>query len=159
MARVNVAQRNNRTTHEGGPANPPGSPQRQLRRAVASCLLWEDGFYENGVEIAERIKQLVSQCPQEFVADLAVQARNEFKLRHAPLWLLACMFAPDRKPVPGMAAKVAAVLQRADEPGELIALFQKAWPDSKSKIPAAVKRGIADAMGKFDAYQLAKWKN
>lgn len=166
MARVNVAQRNTRTTHEGGPANPPGSPQRQLRRAVASCLLWEDGFYENGQQIAGRIKSLVAQCSPEFVADLAVQARTEFKLRHAPLWLLACLFSPERKPTPGLAAKVAAVLQRADEPGELLALYAKAWPKARRtngavktalRLPAPIKRGIAAALDRFDAYQLAKY--
>lgn len=166
MARVNTAPRNTRVTHEGGPANPAGSAERQLRRAVASCFLWEQGFYESGEEIATRIKTLVGQCKPEFVADLAVQARTEFKLRHAPLWLLACMFSPARKPVQGLDRKVAAVLQRADELGELLALFAKAWPAARRtngsvktalRLPAAIKRGIALALAKFDAYQLAKY--
>jgi len=31
----------------------------QLRRSVLACLLWEDQFYEDGVEIAGRILSLV----------------------------------------------------------------------------------------------------
>ena len=31
----------------------------QLRRSVLACLLWEDQFYEDGVEIAGRIQSLV----------------------------------------------------------------------------------------------------
>ncbi len=166
MAKTNVATRNTRATHEGGPALPAGGAERQLRRAVASCLLWEDGFYEDGEEIATRIKTLVAQCSASFVADLAVEARAVFKLRHAPLWLMACLASKDRKPLPGLDGKVAAVLRRADEPAELLALYAKAWPDALRtegelkvglRVPAAFKRGIATALNRFDAYQLAKY--
>jgi hypothetical protein len=152
-----VRNRNTNQTHEGGPALPTATPARELRRAVSSCLLWEDNFYESGVEIAERIKDLVAKCPPQFVADLAVEAREQMRLRHAPLWLLAALMTPDRKAVTGIDAAVARVIKRADEPGELISLFRKAWPDSKAKIPAAFKRGIAEAFRKFDAYQLGKY--
>ena len=45
-------------THEGGPAKTI-TPELQLRRSVLACLLWEDQFYEDGVEIAGRIAELV----------------------------------------------------------------------------------------------------
>lgn len=167
MAKTNVAARApKRTTFEGGPALPPLNPAKELRRAVSSCLLWEDGFYEDGVAIADRIKALVEQCPTDFVADLAVEARTSMRLRHAPLWLLACLFSPDRKPTQGLDAKIAQVLRRADEPGELLALLAKAWPELRRsnggdknmlRVPAAVKRGIATALKRFDSYQLAKY--
>jgi 60 kDa SS-A/Ro ribonucleoprotein len=67
MARVNVAPKNTNTTHEGGPALPNGSAQRELRRAVASCMLWENNFYETGEEIGTRIQALVAKCPLRFV--------------------------------------------------------------------------------------------
>ena len=42
-------------TYEGGPARHI-SPELQLRRSVLACLLWESQFYEEGVEVAGRIR-------------------------------------------------------------------------------------------------------
>ncbi len=166
MAKTNTAVINRNTTHEGGPALPNGTAQRELRRAVASCMLWEDNFYESGVEIGARIKQLAAECPPQFVLDLAVEARDQMKLRHAPLWLLVGVCAPGGKPKPGLAAAVVGSVRRADEPGELIALYAKAWPAAVRvnasrhrgvRLPAGIKRGLARAVRRFDEYQLAKY--
>jgi len=53
-----------------------------------NCLLWEDQFYEDGVAIAERIKTLVPQVEPARVAALAIEGREQMKLRHAPLLVL-----------------------------------------------------------------------
>src|SRR6266404_758232 len=74
-------------THEGTPARNI-SPELQLRRSVLACLLWENQFYEDGVEIAGRIAELVPKVAAEKVAALAVEAREQMKLRHAPLALV-----------------------------------------------------------------------
>ena len=51
-----------------------------------NCLLWEDQFYEDGVSIAERIAELVpAGRAGGAAAAIAVEAREEMKLRHAPL--------------------------------------------------------------------------
>ena len=64
------------------------SPEQALRRSVLSCMLWEGEFYEDGVQIAGRIRELVPQVDAEKVAALAVEARERMKLRHAPLLLV-----------------------------------------------------------------------
>ena len=89
MAQRNQARQRQETvrTHEGGRAQ-KGDYARQLRRAVTSCLLWEDTFYESGVDIATRIHTLANQCDPDFVADLAREVRKQHGLRHAPLWLV-----------------------------------------------------------------------
>ncbi len=46
------------------------------------------------------------------------------------------------------------VIQRADELGEFVALY---WKEMKQPLSAGVKRGLARAFVKFDAYQLAKY--
>src|SRR5246127_113933 len=74
-------------THEGAPARPI-SNELQLRRSVLACLLWENQFYEDGVEIAGRIAELVPKVEAERVAALAVEAREQMKLRHAPLLMV-----------------------------------------------------------------------
>jgi len=60
-------------THEGAPAAVI-TPEQALRRTVLSCMLWESEFYEDGVQIAGRIHQLVPQVAAEKVAELAAQS-------------------------------------------------------------------------------------
>eukprot|EP00752_Nemacystus_decipiens_P013687 g12140.t1 len=140
-------------THEGGPAARL-SDELALRRSVMACLLWEDTFYESGMSIAERIAELVPRVAPETVAAMAVEARQKMKLRHVPLLLVNEMTKYDghRKLVAGVLDKV---IRRADEPGELIAMY---WADGgRRPLPAQVKKGIASAFARFDAYQLAKY--
>lgn len=137
-------------THEGAPAARL-SPIQMLRRSVLACLLWEDTFYEAGEPIAERIERLAREVKPEAVAALAVEAREQMKLRHAPLWLCRAL-ARERSPL--VRATLEQVIQRPDELAEFLALY---WAGRKQPIAAAVKRGLAAAFGKFDAYQLAKY--
>ena len=149
--RLNIRPANPHRTFEGAPALAPKNPLAELRRAVASCLLWEDQFYEDGVSIADRISSLVAVCDPAAVAALAVEARTSMKLRHAPLWLLSGLAKAGHG---ADADTYAATINRADEMGELIAMH---WKDGKKPIPAQMKRGIAKAFAKFDAYRLGKY--
>lgn len=149
--RMNVATKSYSFTYEGAKAIEPKNQLHELRRAVSSCLLWEDQFYESGVDIAERIKGLVKQCDPVAVAALAGEARSRMNLRHAPLWLLSSLLDAGNGPSADIYSQV---IQRADEMGELIAMF---WKDGKRPLPAQMKRGLAKAFSKFDAYQLGKY--
>jgi 60 kDa SS-A/Ro ribonucleoprotein len=139
-------------THEGAPARHI-SPELQLRRSVLACMLWEDQFYEDGVAIAGRIRELVAKVPAEKVAALAVEAREKMKLRHAPLLLVREMarLATHRQLV---AETLYRVIQRADELSEFVALY---WSEGKQPLSAQVKKGLAAAFTKFDEYALAKY--
>lgn len=153
MARVNVGSTTFAgTTHEGAPARAL-MPEQELRRSVLACLLWEDGFYESGKSIADRIAELVPKVAAERVAALAVEARSQMHLRHAPLFLVREMarHASHRSFV---RATLATVIQRADELSEFLALY---WKDKKQPLAKSVQRGLADAFGKFSPYQLAKY--
>ena len=74
-------------THEGAPAAII-TPEQALRRSVLACMLWENEFYEEGIGIAGRIRELVPKVAAEKVASLAVEARTAMKLRHVPLLLV-----------------------------------------------------------------------
>ena len=113
-------------------------------------MLWEKGFYEDGQTVADRIVTLAEKAPAEFVAELAVKARSEYNLRHAPLLLLVALARKHAL----VAATLAATIQRADELTEFLALY---WKDGKTPIAAQVKKGLAQAFTKFDAYQLARY--
>ena len=127
MTRLNLLNLNSMLrTHEGSPARNI-STELQLRRSVLACLLWESQFYEDGVEIAGRIAELVPKVAVEKVAALAVEARGKMKLRHAPLLLVREMarHATHREPV---AETLAQVIQRADELAEFVAIY---WKDGR----------------------------
>ena len=139
-------------THEGGPARNVDAEQ-ELRRSVLACMLWENTFYESGVQIAARIRTLVPKVEAERVAALAIEARERMKLRHAPMLLVREMARVDtHKGV--VADTLARVIQRADELAEFVAIY---WSDGKQPLSAQVKKGLAAAFTKFDAYALAKY--
>jgi hypothetical protein len=139
-------------THEGAPAVTL-TPEQALRRSVLACMLWEDEFYESGVTIASRIRELVPQVAPTTVSALAVEARTAMKLRHAPLLLVREMARHSTHR--GLVAQtLAQVVQRADELAEFVAIY---WSEGKRPLSAQVKKGLAAAFGKFDEYALAKY--
>jgi len=153
MARLNLMNLNfGARTHEGAPARNI-STELQLRRSVLACLLWEGQFYEDGVEIAGRIAELVPKVAAEKVAALAVEGREKMKLRHAPLSLVREM-ARHASHRGFVAETLARVIQRADELAEFVAIY---WKDGRVPLSAQVKKGLAAAFPKFDEYALAKY--
>jgi 60 kDa SS-A/Ro ribonucleoprotein len=90
-----------------------------------------------------------------------ITAREDMKLRHAPLLVLREMarHATHRGLV---ADTLVRVIQRPDEMTELLAIY---WADAlgpmqqrkRQPISAQIKKGLARAVTKFDAYQLAKY--
>jgi hypothetical protein len=116
-------------------------------------MLWENEFYESGVTIADRIRELVPQVEPARVAALAVEARSSMKLRHAPLLLVREMarHATHRALV---AQSLTSIIQRADELAEFIAIY---WSGGRAPLSAQVKKGLAASFTKFDEYALAKY--
>ena len=141
------------TTFEGTPAKRLTDAQA-LRRALVSCLLWEDQFYEDGEAIADRIKRLTLAVEPTVAANLAIEARNQFKLRHAPLWVARWLASGTAAQKGVVAPLLAQIIQRPDELTEFLALY---WKDGKTPLAASVKRGLAVAFQKFNAYSLAKY--
>src|SRR5215469_3159939 len=153
MAKVNVWRKMFPVrTHEGAVAQRIDA-KRELRRTVMTCLLWEDTFYEKGNDIAKRVAELVAHNKAEDVAALAREARDKMQLRHVPLFLVREL-ARRKGAGPLVAETLEHVIQRADELGEFVALY---WKEKKQPLSAGVKRGLARAFTKFDAYQLAKY--
>lgn len=152
--RLNVAARNTARTHEGAPAVPRLSEEKMLRRSVLSCLLWEDEFYEDGQAFAARIIAAAEKVEPTILAGIAIEAREVFNLRHVPLLLLEVL-SRTGKGEKLVADTVARVIQRADELGELVAIHHRMG--GKKMLPAQMRKGLARAFAKFDAYALAKY--
>lgn len=129
--------------------------EAQLRRLVMTCLLWEDAAYISGAGIEAAIKALIPKVAAAKVAAIAIEARKNQKLRHVPLLVIRemCRYAEHRKFV---RAAIREVCTRADQVTDLLALYWKTNGGKKS-LPKQMKLGIADALVKFDEYQLAKY--
>lgn len=140
-------------THEGAPTR-KSKPFDELRRAVLSCLLWEDSFYESGQSIADRIKALVPKVTPMQAAALAIEARIVHGLRHVPLLLVRELARHGNGTIVEVTLKE--IVRRPDELGEFLSIYW-ATNSGKKSIPAAVKRGLGSAFNKFDAYSLAKY--
>lgn len=151
MAKLNKKQKSDLVTHEGAVAKII-NPEQSLRRSVMSCMLWENSFYEDEVEISERIIQLVHANKAEVVADMALEARTKMKLRHIPLLLMRELARHKSKFK--IANRLAEVIQRADELCEFLAIY---WKDGRTPLSGQVKKGLAMAFKKFNEYDLAKY--
>lgn len=140
-------------TFEGGKAVSI-SKFKELERAVMSCLLWENEFYEDGESIADRIKNLISECidtEYDNIISLLKKVKFDMRLRHCPLWMIVSIFNAGKSVSKEL---IASILTRPDDMGELLSLYTK---DGKKPIPNQMKKGIALAFEKYDSYQLAKW--
>jgi 60 kDa SS-A/Ro ribonucleoprotein len=160
---INTRPINLLRTHEGAMAHPINAKQA-LRRSVLSCLLWENEFYEDGAEIAARIRTLAESVEPEIVAALAIEARNEMHLRHAPLLLLEVLSRTAAGRNDSLVAKtIERVIARADELAEFLAIYtgggdrRTAQKGHGRQFTAQVMRGLDRALRQFDAYQLAKY--
>ncbi len=128
-----------------------GTAFEELRRSVMACMLWEDTFYESGIDISERISSGVKKVTQGQAASIAIDAREKQHLRHAPLFVVREMA---RRGGSIVGQTLARVIQRADEIAEYVSIY---WKGSKEPLSAQSKLGLAKAFTKFDEYNLAKY--
>ncbi|AVH84986.1 hypothetical protein RsoM2USA_57 [Ralstonia phage RsoM2USA] len=127
--------------------------EAKLRRTVMSCMLWENQFYVDGKKIAEVIIDLVSKVKPAVARDIAIEARTDMKLRHAPL-LIARAMAKLKSHRGEVENTLKGIIQRPDEMSEFLSLY---WANGKEPLAASVKRGLAACFNKFNAFELAKW--
>jgi 60 kDa SS-A/Ro ribonucleoprotein len=153
MARTNLKMKSAPIfTHEGAQAERVTN-ELQLRRSVMSCMLFEDEFYEDGKTISDRIGQLIAKVDPQKVFDIAIEARENMKLRHIPLLLAREMARlPHHKGL--VRYLLPRIIKRADELAEFLAIY---WKEKRQPLSAQVKKGLAEAFLKFDEYALAKY--
>ena len=129
-------------THEGGLAFVPDA-ESELFLLAATNMVGEDTFYERAPARDARFAALVhhvTAANQAFVAGLAPYLRTTLLMRSAAVVMAAEYVAAGG---PHGRAVVDGVLQRADEPAELLGY----WLTTHGRrVPMAVKRGVADAV-------------
>jgi hypothetical protein len=152
MASTNKKTVSKRITHEGAKASNISAKQ-ELERTVMTCMLWENNFYEDGVSVADRIKDLVPKVSTKDIKEMAIKARNEQKLRHVPLLLVREM-ARSEKHRSEVADTLQRIIQRPDELTEFLSIY---WKEGKTPVANQIKKGLAKAFKKFNEYSLAKY--
>jgi 60 kDa SS-A/Ro ribonucleoprotein len=144
--------------YEGAPAYKL-SPALELYAAVATAAL-SDQFYESADTRLARLRELIARSDPQFVARLAVYAREQLHLRSVPL-VLAVELGRLHRGDSLVSRLVARIVQRADEIPELLALYAQAngrtGVKTLGQLSKQVQRGLALAFNRFDAYQLAKY--
>lgn len=146
--------------HEQGLAF-KADPQLELYLRACTCLI-EDRFYTRADQQLAELRAAIHQCDRSYVLKLANYARNEMHLRTLPMILLAeasvMHSGTSNEAKQDVRSYVPKIVRRADEPGELLAYWiQSLGGGSKHKLPNALKKGLSDAMLRFDEYQLAKY--
>lgn len=170
IAPVDVTTTQNAVTYEGAKSFQKGY-EMELYQAVVTTLFGEGKFYESSDERSKRLTRLVKKCVEhgeaEFVAKLAIYARERMNLRSVPVFLVVTL-AKALREVEGaeytkLRAATARVIQRADEIREMFACAQAIFGDPKDNkafkrsCPKALFKGIGDAFNKFDSYQFKKY--
>lgn len=151
MSKFNETKKNDVRNIAGGKAYKE-SDEMQL----ASLLLTsfgDDKHYQKEKDIYSQLEQLIAVCDKEFVAKAIIYARKQFGMRtitHIASSMLA-------KHIGGMewgSRFFDKVINRVDDMTEIVACHLS----RKQKLTNAMKKGFSSALGRFDDYQLAKYK-
>ncbi|MET9449767.1 TROVE domain-containing protein [Streptomyces cinerochromogenes] len=136
-------------TYEGGPAF-VREPREELFLLAVGNFVSQRTFYESGEERDDRYTRLVGELAVQdpaWTASLLRWLRGEGNMRTASL-VGAAAYVRARLRAgasagPSNRSVIDSVLQRADEPGELLAHWISVYGRN---VPQPVKRGIADAV-------------
>jgi hypothetical protein len=144
--------------HEGGSGYARDAKSELFLLAVAN-MVGEQTFYEQGKQRDDRYAALVREVAvvdPQWTGEFLGWLRSEGNMRSASLVGAAeATRALLAAKLPGGRQMVASVLQRADEPGELLAYWTSAYGRA---IPKPVKRGVADAVQRlYTEYALLKY--
>lgn len=155
-------------THQGGPGYGRDAKSELFVLAVANFVS-EGTFYEQAGTRDARFDLLIRQVMADdaaWVARLGVWLRTEANMRSAPLVVAANYVAetllrfPDGNVPEGWTPPrqvVRDVLRRADEPSELLALWQTRFSASHT-LPKPIKRGVSDAVARlYNERNALKW--
>lgn len=152
MAKFNQKATGIKTTNLAGGEAYSQTPELELVSLLLTSFAG-DKFYEKADKSFDRLKELIGKCDKKFVAQAAVYARNEFGMRsisHVAASELA-------KFIGGLNwAKnfYKAIVRRPDDIVEILAYHLS----KNGKETNAMRKGLGEAFGKFDAYQLAKYR-
>lgn len=143
-----------RTVNRAGGDAYKQSPELELVSLLLTSFV-TDKFYESSKSQLGRLKDLSEKIKDKyFLAQAAVYARKEFGMRsitHA----LAAHITHLVKGEQWTKRALEKVVHRPDDITEILSFYLSNY---KKPIPNSMKKGLANSLKQFDAYQLAKYR-
>lgn len=131
--------------------------EQLLRRVTLANLLFEDTYYNTGNKIADQMEDLVKKVKPQVVLDLAIECREQQKLRHTPLWLIGLTLK--HHGTEGVRKAIESMNFRPDMCGDLLRMlaYQKGKSGIKGSIPQCVRKGLGTHLSSYNDYKLGKY--
>jgi len=129
------------------------SPELELVSSLLTSFL-ETKFYETGAKRQTNIVKQVQAVNPLFAAKASIYARNEFGMRSVS-HVVAADIAAHVKGEEWTKRYFDKIVHRPDDMLEILSLYRA---NGHKNEPAALKKGFATALGRFDEYQLAKYR-
>ena len=143
-----------KTTNHDGHVAYAMKDKAKLVTQVLTSFFNEAKFYgDNSADMAATIRKVIATDPA-FVSKLAVFARREFNMRTVS-HVLAAYLAHEINGKPYTRATVKGICLRGDDATELLAFYLSTFG---KPVPNSLKKGLADVLGGWDEYTLAKYK-
>lgn len=152
MARFNNAKASKNINLAGGQAYSM-TPEMELVTILLSSFV-QDQFYRSAEDTLARVTELLTRVDPEFAAKAAVYARTEFGMRSISHAVAAELTAGASGTAWGIKF-YDRVVRRPDDMLEIMAAFKAIGGKNPTN---AMKKGFANAIGRFDGYQLAKYR-
>lgn len=152
MSRFNTTSEGIKTVNKAGGQAYKQTPELELISILLTSFA-NDSFYRSANDTFDRLKELVRICDKKFVAQAAVYARTQFGMRS----ITHCVASELAKYIAGEKwAKdfYSAVIYRPDDMLEILSYHTS----KNGKLTNSMKKGLAKAFDKFDAYALAKYR-
>lgn len=144
----------NKTVNKEGHVAYKMNDKELLMTQVLTTFFNESKFYgDNSKEIIENATKLISNGDAKFVANLARYTRKEMHLRSVS-HVLTAIVANHMNSKQYTKQVVADVVERADDITEILACYLNMFG---KPIPNALKKALATAMNKFDAFSFKKY--
>lgn len=154
-----------RTSNLAGGIAYKESPELELVSLLLTSFA-QDKFYESASESFDRLKDLLRHVDPLFAAKAALYARKEFGMRSIT-HVIASELAPYFANAEFSTRFYDKVIERVDDMTEIFAYHtsriknpeEEAAKQVKHQLSNPMKRGLRQAFGRFDSYQLAKYKS
>lgn len=154
MSRFNgTSAATHKTTNIAGGSAYKMTPELELVSSLLTSFL-EDKFYETGKKRQLNLTKQIQAVDPLFAAKASIYARNEFGMRSVS-HVVAADIAAHVKGEEWTKRYFEKIVHRPDDMLEILALY---YGTGKKNEPAALKKGFAAALGRFDEYQLAKYR-
>jgi hypothetical protein len=173
MSKFNAVKEGTRTTNLAGGVGYTEQAELELASLLMTTLL-TDKYYEKEGDILKRLDKMSKQFLTtkegiEFLAKASYYTRDKFKLRsisHYCSALLGRAIVTDKIPndlKPLLKRYFEKVVMRGDDVTEIISAYSSingAYRNSKGRVqlPRVMKIGLSNAIGNFDEYSVAKYK-